>query len=83
MCNFMREILTTLYNEQMLTSAWEEDEQMSEETRKHIKNMRLVKEAFLLSFFQKVLTTFAQKVLLERSNQDQKSSYSDRARTIL
>jgi len=39
----------------MLTSSWDEDEQMTEEERKHIKNLRIVKEAFLLAFFQKVL----------------------------
>lgn len=70
MCNFMREILTILYNEQMLTYAWDEDEQMSEDARNHIKNLRIVKEAFLLSFFEKVLVGFVQKVMLEKSNQD-------------
>jgi hypothetical protein len=34
MCNFMREILTTLYNEQMHTSTWDEDEQITEEDKK-------------------------------------------------
>ncbi len=67
----------------MLTSSWDENEQMTEEERKHIKNLRIVKEAFLLAFFQKVLTLFVQNVLLEKSNQDLRSSYSDRARTIL
>ena len=83
MCNFMREILTTLYNEQMHTSTWDEDEQITEEDKKSIKNLRIVKESFLLSFFHKVLTVFVQKVLLEKSNQDLRSSYCDRARTIL
>jgi hypothetical protein len=55
MCNFLREILTTLYNEQMLTISWDEDEQMSDETRKQVKNLRIVKEAFLVSFFQMIL----------------------------
>ena len=29
-CNFMREILTTLYNEQRNTITWDEDEQINE-----------------------------------------------------
>lgn len=64
MCNFLREILTTLYNEQMLTLSWDEDEQMSEETRKEVKNLRIVKESFLVSFFQMILCEGVQKIIL-------------------
>ena len=72
-----------MVNDQAEGADLPEMEQMTEEERKQVKNLRIVKEAFLLSFFQKVLCTYVQKGLLERSNQDQRSDYSDRVRTIL
>jgi hypothetical protein len=51
MCNFTREIMTVLYNEQRHTLPWHEDDQLTEDTRRQLKNLTQVKESFLVSIF--------------------------------
>lgn len=66
MCNFMREILTVLYNEQRTTCPLEEVEPpLVEEQRKQIKVMKSVKDAILVQFFDQVLCGLVQSTLLD------------------
>ena len=80
MCNFMREILTTLYNEQRNTMTWDEDDQINEQAKRQLKNLTSVKQSFLISFFQIMLADQLQGVL---SSSGMRDDHVDRQRTMI